>query len=327
MQNIQIYFDAKQHKYTDNFTNSYTSVTTVIGNYENKFSDKEWDIAKACERIGKNPRHPKYPRYKNKTAKQIISGWKKEGDKARKIGNNTHDYIENSVKFSSNFINPFTSTTNRIFTIIDYINDPTLNKGIIDLDKFMGSGLKDRFPEVYKTLFLFVEGGWKIYSEIAVFNYDWLVAGLVDILLIRDDEFIILDWKTNKAPIQFKAGYYAKDNNGNLDGYIETDETLKYPLNNLPNSVGTKYTLQVNTYKHLLLQYGLTCKGLLLCHILHDKYDKDHPKVEKNSNLLGKQIVNMLVLDDMKDEVEKMLNHFTKSKLKSNNNQTSLFHV
>ncbi len=33
---------------------------------------------------------------------------------------------------------------------------------------------------------------------------------LVDILFVKGDEFFILDWKTNKAPIRFEGGYWVK---------------------------------------------------------------------------------------------------------------------
>ena len=47
--NISIFFNEKEHKYTDYSNRVYTSVTTVIGHYENKFDTKKFEIAKACE--------------------------------------------------------------------------------------------------------------------------------------------------------------------------------------------------------------------------------------------------------------------------------------
>lgn len=323
--NIEIYFDVKQHKYTDNLLNSYTSVTTVIGNYENKFDEKQWDIARACERIGKNPRHPKYPKYKNKSAKQIIAGWKREGDKGRNIGNETHDYLEDSVKFSSNFVTPDVFKNNRLFTIKDLLDNPNLNLGILNLDSFVKTGVKDKYPLVYKTLQSFINNGWKIYSEIAVFNYDWLVAGLIDILLIKDDKFIILDWKTNKAPIKFEAGYYEKDNDGKLGAYLLNDEVLKPPLSKLASSTGIKYSLQVSTYSYLVEQLGLTNVALILCHIRHDFYKEGDSILATNPELLGKQVVDIMKLNYYKDDVVSMLKHFTNSKLVKNKQQTNLF--
>ena len=57
MQRI-IYFDEKQHKYTDDLGNAYTSVTTVIDKYAVHFDTMK--VSRACERIGRNPTHKIY---------------------------------------------------------------------------------------------------------------------------------------------------------------------------------------------------------------------------------------------------------------------------
>jgi hypothetical protein len=104
---LEIFFNEKLHKYSDNENNAYTSVTTLIGEYEYKFSDKETDIAIACERIGKNPRHPKYLKYKGKSYKDILNEWKQTRDEACNIGNTKHNYLETSVKTSTGFFDFF----------------------------------------------------------------------------------------------------------------------------------------------------------------------------------------------------------------------------
>ena len=40
--------------------------------------------------------------------------------------------------------------------------------------------------------------GRKIYSEIGMFLMDYLISGTIDILLVRDDKFIIGDWNENR---------------------------------------------------------------------------------------------------------------------------------
>ena len=49
-----------------------------------------------------------------------------------------------------------------------------------------------------------VSMGFEIYAEIGVYHPEYLISGLVDILFVKGDEFFILDWKTNKAPIRFE---------------------------------------------------------------------------------------------------------------------------
>ena len=43
-----IYFNEEEHKYSDNFNNIYTSTTTLVGKYHEKFEDNK----KAIEYIG-----------------------------------------------------------------------------------------------------------------------------------------------------------------------------------------------------------------------------------------------------------------------------------
>ena len=83
-----LYFNEEEHKYTDDLGNGYISVTTLIGKYTQEFKIEE--IAAACERIGKNPRHPKYQKYKGKTKKQILWEWEQETIKACDKGTKKH---------------------------------------------------------------------------------------------------------------------------------------------------------------------------------------------------------------------------------------------
>lgn len=299
MINVEIYFDAGKHKYTDNFGNVYTSVTTLISKYENKFDAKKNDIAQACEKIGRNPRHPKYPKYKGKSAEQILSEWEQTSKDALVIGNETHDYIEDRVKLSSYF-DKFRPKSNRRFTINDLTTNSTL--GYLDLKVLKTTGFEDRFPRVFALITAFVNHGWRVFSEIVVYDYTNLVCGLIDILLIKDDEFIILDWKTNKHPIQFQAGYYEKDNQNNVIGYKLTNETLKYPLNKLADSTGIKYTLQTSLYGALAERFGYKLNSIIICQILHDLYPDSKDK--------GKRITNFLPISYIKDDVHNMIQHY-----------------
>lgn len=312
---VDIFFDPIQHKYTDNFSNTYTSVTTVIDSFKEKFSTKEVDIAKACERIGKNPKHPKYLKYKNKTYTQILKDWKREGDVAREIGNNKHDYLETSVKTSTGFNNYFKPVSGRLFTVKDLLNDNSF--GSLNLDYFIETGIRDKHPEIFNIIHNFVANGWSIYAEICTYSYDLLISGLIDILLVKDNMFVILDWKTNKVKLHFEAGYYDKDLKGNPTVFIQTDEKLMYPLNNYPASKGNIYTFQLSTYANLTEKHGFKCVGLILCHIRHDSYTENHVKAINNPSLLGLNIIDIYNINYLKDDSELMLTTFAKNKIKS----------
>ena len=265
MDNVKIYFDEKLHKYTDEYGNTFTSVTTVIGKYVDEFDNQS--IARACERIGKNPNHPKYLKYKGKTAKQLLKQWEDETERALAKGNNKHNYLEDAIKHSNNYKRVAGQfIKDRIFTIPDIVENPIV--GVVTIDRLVELGLDSKYPIIFNLIDNFVQQGWKLYSEIGVYNLELLISGLVDLLLVRDKEFIIIDWKTNKAPIRFEAGYFEKDHNNEMtDQFIKTGKTLKYPINFMPASTGHKYGLQLSGYAYLIEQFGLTHKGTILCHI------------------------------------------------------------
>ena len=306
MKHSKIYFNEQLHKYTDEFGNTLTSVTTAIGKYEEKFDTD--NMARVCARIGKNPSHPKYNKYKGKSEKQLKKEWEATTLKALDNGNEKHNYLEDVIKSSNNYKRVKGNFINdRIFTIPDIIEHESV--GQVTIDKLIELGLNSRYPIIFNTIVAFVNDGWKLYSEIGVYNIELLISGLVDLLLVKGDEFIILDWKTNKAPITFDSGYFEKNDNGELtDNFIKTDKYLLYPLNYIVASVGNKYSMQLSGYAYLIEHFGLKCKGIILCHI-RTVNDED--------------VVKLLNIKYMKDEAKALFEHHNDNRVLEN--QTKLF--
>jgi len=318
-----IYFNANKHKYTNEVGNTFISATTLIGKYEYKFEDKQVDIAKACERIGKNPRHPKYKQYRGKSWKLILADWAKTRDDACDLGNSKHDYLERSVKESSGFYKVFgnkygSGSEVKLYTIEDILEDHAY--GIVDLNKL--KSIKKDYPRIYTILKTLVDEGFKLYSEIGVFCLESLISGLVDILAVREHQFLIVDWKTNKNPVRFESGYYEKDNNGNVTNYKLTEECFRSPLHLLPQSVGNKYTLQLSLYAYLIERFGLKWMGSILCHILHNNYPIDHPDVQRNPSWINKQQVDIIPIKYLKNEIVSMVADY---ELKRSKGQINMF--
>jgi len=303
-----ITFDEEAHKYTDDINTPYSSVTTIIGKYYEKFDKKAKDIAAACEKIGKNPSHPKYLHYKNKTAKQLLYEWEQETIRACNKGSKKHEYLEQSVKSSNGYNRNAQGFINgRIYTIDNIIKGH--NYGRLSLNHFIKSGIDILYPKIFGIIKDFVDKGFKIYAEIGVYDTRFCVSGLIDILLVRGTEFVILDWKTNKAPIRFDAGYYEKFANKtlNLDKWIPQDKHFYHPLSHLEDSVGNHYTLQLSTYDYLVESFGFTCIGNILCHIRTiENPNKLHDEDEEEE-------VKFYSIDYRKDDVEKMLSHNLRS--------------
>lgn len=298
-----IYFNEEAHKYTDDLGNNYISVTTLIGKYTVDF--KKEKIAEACERIGRNPKHPKYLKYRNKTKKQILWEWEQETIKACDKGTKKHDYLEWAIKNSNGYkLNAGGFINDRIYTIDDIVENCKYGK--VSINEFIKSGIDKKYPKIYALIAGMVNAGYKVYAEIGVYDSDNLISGLIDILMIKNREFVILDWKTNKAPIRFESGYYEKNLDGtlNLNNFVYKQEYLQEPLAHLEDSIGNHYALQTSMYARLVEKWGLTCKGIILCHIrtLEKEYDDEGNEID---------VVEPYDMPYLKNDVEALINDYS----------------
>jgi len=294
-----IYFNEDLHRYTDDMDNEYTSMTTLIKQYSPEFETDK--IALACERIGRNPSHPKYKKYKGKKAWEIKKEWEKAAEEGCERGNIKHDYLENIIKRATNYKKSESGgISDRLYTIDDIIRKH--DYGLLDLDFFVRTGISERYPKIFAIISAFSENGYKIYSEIGVYDGEYLISGLIDILLVKGDHFIILDWKANKDEIRFESGYFEKDNEGNTTNrFKHTDNYFSFPIDHLPASTGNTYTLQLSGYSYLVETFGYKCKGIILCHI---------------REVDGLEVVSALSMKYLRNEMKRMMDHHKKKRLK-----------
>lgn len=310
-----IYFNEEFHKYTDDINNVYTSTTTLIGKYENKFNVKE--VARRCALAGQRGNL----KYKGKTAKQLEEEWKITTELACAKGTKKHNLLETIVKQSTgyNLVGDDMFINDRLYTIDDLLVSHKFGK--LKLDYFIKTGIRDKYPKIFNVIKILSEKGYNIYAEVGVYDETNLISGLIDLFFFNPDtlDFIIGDYKTNKSPIKFEAGYFEKDINGDItDTFKETNKFMKFPINHLPDSVGNHYTLQLSIYAYLAELFGLTCRGLILFHI-RDKvlYIEDGVEVIE-------EIVEGLQIKYLKDEVKQLFNHHFLINSKDNVYQTKL---
>lgn len=256
---IHLYFEEEGHKYTDTLGNAYTSVTTLIhDNYCPKFDKKYWLHKKAVE-LGISE-------------KQLEKQWSKITEEACARGTKTHNSIEDAIKEVSMFKDAIKYLNNiesgRCVTVADI---PNMSVKPLDLDEFIKK-TDNKYEEIYRVFKFYLDKGYTIYSEIGAYLIDYLISGTIDILCIRDTDFVILDWKTNRNGLQFTSGYFKKDKTTRpaqlTNNWIETKEVMLPPLNHMPNCNGSHYTMQLSIYARMVeLILGIPCTNLGLCHI------------------------------------------------------------
>lgn len=255
----------------------YTSVTTLIGKFEQPFDKEFVSKYKALEKllpsdiwkkekggIWKNKKIPSqflevYNISENElkaTQQDILDEWDKINKEACERGTKIHSELENS--FYS-------------------------GKG--DLKKF-GVGGKFTCKKDYTDLDL----EYGVYPEYLIY-YDnpkigLHIAGQIDLLIKSGNELIIGDHKTNRK-IDTKSFF---------DSSTRSSKKMKYPLGNLDDCNYNYYQLQLSTYAWMLqkLNPDFIIKDLIINHYDH----------EGNNTLYHCKY--------LKDEVERMLKYFVK---------------
>lgn len=314
---VFLYFEEKEHKYTDTFGNSYLSCTTLLHNYKPKFNKEYWLKKKSKEL--------------NISIKELEKQWKDITEEACSRGTATHNNIENGIKDVSMFVNAIQYLTEiksgRMVTVADI---PLLNVRPLDIDKFI-EATNNRYPKIYDVFRYYINNGYTIYSEIGAFLIDYLISGTIDILCIRPDQFVILDWKTNREGLQFESGYFRKDKSTNppqlTNEWVHKKEFLNPPLSHLPDCNGSIYTMQLSMYAFMVeLILGIPNVGLGLCHIgspfILNKYGKPY-RNEYNQYPIdpnGIETINWYPIKYLKNECKNIL---MDRKLKLNSDRVS----
>lgn len=260
---IRLVFDEPQHKYTDTLGNGYISTTTILHNYQPKF-DKSYWLRKKSKELG-------IPE------KKLEQQWDTIKDEACERGSNTHNGLEDGIKGGSQFKKAIqyleTRQSGEMITVADI---PTIlgNYRLLDLSEFIEL-TENKYPQIYEVFQRYTDNGYQIYAEIGTFLIDFLVSGTIDVLLLREDKFVIGDWKTNRGGLKFEAGYFKKDKSQKpaqtTDIWVPKQDFLLPPVNNLPNCNGSVYNLQLSMYAFMVeLILGIPCIGMWLCHIDSD---------------------------------------------------------
>lgn len=259
---VRIIFKEDGHKYNDTYGNEYKSTTTLLHEYAPKF-DKSYWLKKKAQELGISE-------------KRLEAQWQEITDEACARGTKTHNGLEDGIKGCSKFkeaVKYMVKDNGEMITIADL---PNINSGVKELkvNEFKEM-TENKYPKVYEVFNYYTNAGYKIYAEIGGFMIDYLLSGTIDVLIIRDDQFVIGDWKTNRGGLKFEAGYYKKDKSQKptqmTDIWVPKKEGLLAPVTHLPNCNGSIYNLQLSVYAYMVESIlGIPNAGLWLCHIDSD---------------------------------------------------------
>lgn len=253
-------FNEALHQYTDEENLEYTSVTTLIGKYHEQFDREHWSAVKAQE--------------SGLTQDQVKANWDAINKYACDKGNRVHKELEDSINKSTGAHPPNRvdyNPTGGISNVRDYF----IVYNTANLNVLQATPLATKYPEIYKFLEKYILDGWSLYAERRVYWYEYLVAGTIDLPLVRGNDFIIVDWKTNKDELKFEAGYYKKIGGVKSNIWVPKKTYFYHPLSTLEYCKGNIYTMQLSLYAHLLELWGFRCVGLYLFHIR----DNDRPRL------------------------------------------------
>lgn len=259
---VKLIFKEDGHKYNDTNGNDYISTTTILHSLAPAFDKKYW-LKKKAKELGISE-------------KRLEKQWQDITDEACTRGTKTHNGLEDGIKTSSMFksaVKYMIKDNGEMITIADLPNI-NINVKQLDIKEFIDA-TENKYPQVYDIFHYYTNAGYKIYAEIGAFLMDFLISGTIDVLCIRDDKFVIGDWKTNRGGLKFESGYYKKDKtqkpNQLTNDWVTKKEFLLPPVNHLPNCNGSIYNLQLSMYAFMVESIlGIPNAGLWLCHIDSD---------------------------------------------------------
>lgn len=292
----QIRFEPDLHKYADENSNEYISVTTLIHKVVPQFDSEYWTMYRVVDQSGYNPRpfpdsrkieitvdgqrvkyHINRLYEENiiplcKSPNEIKEEWLAKNKESCNWGNKKHDYLENSI-------NKWYVKNSSTVKIHDISNNKGYRFKIESREEIEKSPLKLMYPSIFSTLCKLIDQGYTIYAEKIVYHPTYFIAGTIDVLAVKGKDVYIIDWKTNKFKLNKRSGYYKKKWNYNrtkkiiTDKFVTTNDRLKFPLSNIPHSNYWIYTCQLSLYSYILEYWGFKIKRLYLYHI-QPKLDK-----------------------------------------------------
>lgn len=233
MQQLNLTLTPDGKHYTDG-TNQYTRCTT----YVNRFFDSFNAEAKAKELAGGRNIYAMY------NPAEIIAEWNKKSENACNRGTAIHRIYEQVIKGEFPDVSMDISLTTHRAVVSD------------------AEALRDSITAK----------GWQAFPEFKVCSPELLIAGTIDLPLIKGNNLAIMDFKSYEKDPATEATY---------------NKFCKWPFGAYPQTKLTKTAIQLNLYA-FMLGSGYNISKLVLRHISHQNKITDHvcPNLQKEIQLL-----------------------------------------
>ena len=283
--NGDLAFNEEQHLYfnTKYPDRKYTSVTTLIGKYHEKFGSDFWSSYKALEAImgidNFKPIKKLLLDFKNfdvvdlgklgvdlttfnETKQAILASYKLANEEACERGTKYHNAKENALYLSDR-------------VRIEELGFPIPCQGEYLVEKH-NFDLNDEYRVLPEYLVYYS-------SKDGILN----LAGQIDVLVKDGNDIHILDYKTNAKGMEMNSYFDRKKKKAKM---------MYYPLSNIEDCMFQHYTLQLSLYAWMLQQINpnFNIKSLTLLHIDGEGKETTYP------------------VEYIKEDVEKLVKHYKK---------------
>lgn len=256
---MRIRFDEALHTYTHVESNeNYISVTTLIDKYVPEFDESYWSLYKAIKDVLEIYNQFKVYKLSVGGWEQVVSAWRQNPliRYSDEVQSKQEDYLLTWKRISEEACMVGTAEHKR--------RELELCKA----DYYEHDNISYQTPAAYSQAdILHIQdfASNRLYTELLVYNDEYMVAGQVDLVRKMGKRVWIRDYKTSKE----------------ITKKPFRDEKLLTPLNDLPNANWYVYNLQLSAYAWILEQCGYIVEGLDILHTRSKKiydvpYLRDH---------------------------------------------------